>query len=100
MPAVPPRPNSPPSQNGSTSWVEARIPDRGRVRRARSIFAIQAPAALASGRLGRLARRGSIAGKIAAHGATILFIAVTSVLFFDGVSKIFPFVYASRSPLP
>ena len=55
---------------------------------------------LASGRLERLARRGGIAGKITAHGATILFVAVTSVLFFDGVSKIFPFVYASRSPLP
>jgi hypothetical protein len=65
-----------------------------------AFFTIQGPAALASGRLGRLARRGGIAGKILAHGATILFVAVTSVLFFDGVSKIFPFVYASRSPLP
>ena len=65
-----------------------------------AFFTIQGPAALASGRLERLARRGGIAGKIMAHGATILFVAVTSVLFFDGVSKIFPFVYASQSPLP
>jgi hypothetical protein len=65
-----------------------------------AFFMIQGPAALASGRLERLARRGGIAGKITAHGATILFVAVTSVLFFDGVSKIFPFVYASQSPLP
>ncbi len=65
-----------------------------------AFFTIQGPAALASGRLVRLARRGGIAGKITAHGTTILFIAVTSVLFFDGVSKIFPFVYASQSPLP
>jgi D-alanyl-lipoteichoic acid acyltransferase DltB (MBOAT superfamily) len=65
-----------------------------------AFFAIQGPAALASGRLERLARRGGIAGKITAHGATIVFIAVTSVLFFDGMSKIFPFVYVSRSPLP
>jgi hypothetical protein len=65
-----------------------------------AFFTIQGPAALASGRLERLARRGGIAGKIAAHGATILFVAVTSVLFFDGVSKVFPFIYASRSPLP
>ena len=65
-----------------------------------AFFTIQGPAALASGRLERLARRGGIAGKITAHGATILFIAVTSVLFFDGVSKIFPFIYASQSPLP
>jgi MBOAT, membrane-bound O-acyltransferase family len=65
-----------------------------------AFFTIQGPAALASGRLERLARRGGIVGKITAHGATILFFAVTSVLFFDGVSKIFPFVYASESPLP
>ena len=65
-----------------------------------AFFTLQGPAALASGRLERLARRGGIAGKITAHGATILFLAVTSVLFFDGVSKIFPFIYASRSPLP
>ena len=65
-----------------------------------AFFTIQGPAALASGRLERLARRGGIAGKITAHAATILFLAVTSVLFFDGVSKVFPFVYASQSPLP
>jgi D-alanyl-lipoteichoic acid acyltransferase DltB (MBOAT superfamily) len=62
-----------------------------------AFFTIQGPASLASG---RLARRGGIAGKITTHGATIVFIAVTSVLFFDGVSKIFPFIYASQSPLP
>jgi hypothetical protein len=65
-----------------------------------AFFTIQGPAALASGRLESLARRGGIAGKITAHGATIFFVAVTSVLFFDGVSKIFPFIYASQSPLP
>lgn len=65
-----------------------------------AFFTIQGPAALASGRLERLARRGGIAGKVMAHGATILFVAVTSVLFFDGVGKVFPFIYASRSPRP
>ncbi|HEX8199586.1 MAG TPA: MBOAT family O-acyltransferase [Isosphaeraceae bacterium] len=65
-----------------------------------AFFAIQGPAALASGRLERLARWGGIAGKVAAHGATLLFLAATSVLFFDGVDKVFPFVYVSRSPLP
>ncbi|SIO65055.1 MBOAT, membrane-bound O-acyltransferase family [Singulisphaera sp. GP187] len=64
-----------------------------------AFFTIQGPAALASGWLERLARRGGIAGQIMAHGATILFVAVTSVLFFDGVSKIFPFLYVSQSPL-
>lgn len=42
-----------------------------------AFFAIQGPAALASGRLERLAKRGGIAGKITAHAATIIFIAVT-----------------------
>jgi hypothetical protein len=65
-----------------------------------AFFTIQGPAALASGGLERLARRGGIAAKITAHGATIVFLAITSVLFFDGISKIFPFVYASQSPLP
>jgi hypothetical protein len=65
-----------------------------------AFFALQGPAALASGRLERLARQGGVAGKIIAHSAVILFLAVTSVLFFDGVSKIFPFVYAGGSPLP
>jgi hypothetical protein len=65
-----------------------------------AFFTIQGPAALASGRLERLARRGGIVGKIIAHGSTVLFMAVTSVLFFDSVGKVFPFIYASRSPLP
>ena len=65
-----------------------------------AFFTIQGPAALASGRLERLARRGGTVGKIIAQGSTVLFMAVTSVLFFDGVGKIFPFIYASRSPLP
>jgi hypothetical protein len=65
-----------------------------------AFFTIQGPAALASRKLERMARRGGIAGKIAAHGATLLFLAITSVLFFDGASKIFPFIYAHPSPLP
>jgi hypothetical protein len=65
-----------------------------------AFFSIQGPAALASGHLERLARRGGMVGKMTAYGATILFLAVTSVLFFDGVRKIFPFIYASPSPLP
>jgi hypothetical protein len=65
-----------------------------------AFFAVQAPPALVSGRLERLARRGGVAGKVVAHGSTILFLAVTSVLFFDGVRKVFPFIYAGDSPLP
>lgn len=65
-----------------------------------AFFTIQGPAALASGHLERLARRRGIIGKIMAHAATIVFLAVTSVLFFEGVDRIFPFIYASESPLP
>ncbi len=65
-----------------------------------AFFTLQAPAALASGRLERFARRGGMTGKVVAHAATILFLAVTSILFFDGVQKVFPFIYASKSPLP
>ena len=65
-----------------------------------AFFTLQAPAALASGRLERFAKRGGITGRIVTHGSTILFLAVTSVLFFDGVRKVFPFIYASKSPLP
>jgi hypothetical protein len=65
-----------------------------------AFFTIQGPAALASGRLERLARRGGFTAKILAHASTILFLAATSVLFFDGVSNIFPFIYAAQSPLP
>jgi hypothetical protein len=64
-----------------------------------AFFTIQGPAALASSRLDRWARQGGIMSKIAVHAVTILFVGVTSVLFFDGVSKIFPFIYASHSPL-
>lgn len=65
-----------------------------------AFFTLQAPAALASGRLERFARRGGMAGRLVAHGSTILFLAVTSVLFFDGVGRVFPFIYAGESPLP
>lgn len=65
-----------------------------------AFFAIQGPAALASRRLERLARRGGIAGRVTAHGVTILFLFVTSVLFFHGVSQVFPSVLVNGSPLP
>ena len=65
-----------------------------------AFFTIQGPAAIASWRFERWARRGGNVRKITAHAVTILFVGVTSVLFFDGVSRIFPFIYASQSPLP
>ena len=65
-----------------------------------AFFALQAPAVVASARLERLARRGGLAGQLVARGATIAYLAVTSVLFFDGVRPVSPFLYAGRSPLP
>jgi len=65
-----------------------------------AFFAIQGPAALASPHLERLARRGGVAGRVAAHGVTILFLSVTSVLFFHGLGAVFPSVLVNRSPLP
>jgi hypothetical protein len=55
-----------------------------------AFFTIQGPAALASGRLERLAWPGVIAGRITAHGAAIVLLAITSVLFFDVSARSFP----------
>ncbi len=65
-----------------------------------AFFLAQAPAVLASGRVERLARRRGVAGKALAHGSTLAFLAVTSVLFFHGVGLVFPTFYAGRSPRP
>jgi hypothetical protein len=63
-------------------------------------FSLQVPAVLASGRLERLARQGGPVGKCVAHGVTIVWMAATSVFFFHGVHRIFPFVYVSEQWLP
>ncbi|MCA8992177.1 MAG: hypothetical protein KDA88_09380 [Planctomycetaceae bacterium] len=60
-----------------------------------AFFLLQAPAVLLSPQLKQLAARNT-AGKITAHTLTILWFAVTSPLFFAGVDRVFPFVYASR----
>lgn len=61
-------------------------------------FLLQAPAVLASGRIERLARRRGIAGRAAAHGSTVLYMYLTSFLFFRGVSRVFPVIYAGGPP--
>jgi hypothetical protein len=63
-------------------------------------FLLQVPGILASPGLERLARHAGLAGKALAHGLTILWMAATSVFFFHGVNRIFPFVYASEPLLP
>jgi hypothetical protein len=61
-------------------------------------FLLQIPAVLISGPLERFAQRKGALGRITAHAITILFLASTSVLFFKGMSRVFPIVYASPSP--
>jgi hypothetical protein len=65
-----------------------------------AFFTIQGPAALATARIERLARRRGKWLSIATRIATIVFISLSSLLFFHGVHQVFPFIYASRSPLP
>jgi MBOAT, membrane-bound O-acyltransferase family len=62
-------------------------------------FMAQAPAVLASQPLERLANRG-VAGSALARGLTILWMAGTSIFFFHGVHRVFPFFYVSEPWLP
>lgn len=63
-------------------------------------FLIQIPAVLASPGIEAWARRGGWPAKLAAHALTVAWLGTTSVLFFHGIDRIFPFFYAGESPLP
>jgi hypothetical protein len=63
-------------------------------------FACQAPAVMLSSRLKRLAKFNGVPGTLFARCVTIIWFAVTSVLFFDGVQRVFPFYYTSQRFLP
>jgi D-alanyl-lipoteichoic acid acyltransferase DltB (MBOAT superfamily) len=65
-----------------------------------AFFMLQAPACLLSPKLQRLARRPSVAGKVIAHVATIVWFTATSTLFFHGVDRVFDFTYAAEPWLP
>ena len=65
-----------------------------------AFFLLQAPAVLCSRWLERLANRGGPLGSALARGLTIIWMATTSILFFHGVDRVFPFVYASEPWLP
>ena len=62
-------------------------------------FAIQAPAIIASRGLQRIVRRLRIRNAIM-HGTTIFWMWASSILFFHGVNRVFPFFYASTPLLP
>jgi hypothetical protein len=65
-----------------------------------TFFLIQAPAVMLSAALDRLSRAWGPAGVAIAHAATILWVGCTSIFFFEGVERIFPFLYASEPWLP
>ena len=63
-------------------------------------FLLQAPAVIVSPRIERWARRGRPARAVVAHAGTLLFMAITSVFFFQGVALVFPEILPNPSPLP
>jgi hypothetical protein len=65
-----------------------------------AFFLLQAPAVMVSPALDRLSRALGLAGVALAHAATILWVGSTSIFFFEGVERIFPFVYGSEPWLP
>jgi hypothetical protein len=60
-----------------------------------AFFLLQAPAVLLSRPLERFARRNGRMGDAAARAITWLWFAASSLLFFQQVSRVFPFYYAS-----
>ncbi len=63
-------------------------------------FMLQLPAVLISRPLHRWAIRGGMASRLAARSFTVLWMTATSIFFFHGVNRIFPFFYASEPWLP
>ena len=65
-----------------------------------AFFMLQAPAVLASRKCQRVARRLGMVGACGSRLLTVVWLALSSVLFFHGVDRVFPFFYASTSWLP
>lgn len=63
-------------------------------------FLIQIPAVLVSRPMEAWVRTRGFTAKACAHAATIAWFWTTSVLFFHGIARVFPFFYAGESPLP
>ncbi|HVJ66356.1 MAG TPA: MBOAT family O-acyltransferase, partial [Caulifigura sp.] len=63
-----------------------------------AFFMLQIPAVLASPALERFAKRGGVPARVMAHAVTIMWLLITSVLFFRGIGKIFPFYYTAPMP--
>jgi D-alanyl-lipoteichoic acid acyltransferase DltB (MBOAT superfamily) len=65
-----------------------------------AFFMLQAPVVALSHRIAPFVNRGGPAIKTVARVLTVLWFYVTSVLFFEGVNRVFPFLYASQPWLP
>jgi hypothetical protein len=65
-----------------------------------AFFILQAPAVVLSHRIAPFVNRGGPAIKTVARILTVLWFYITSVLFFEGVHRIFPFIYANQPWLP
>lgn len=65
-----------------------------------NFFMLQAPAVLASRPLHRFAVTHGVGGTLLARTLTVTWLGATSIFFFHGVSRVFPFLYASKPWLP
>ena len=65
-----------------------------------TFFLLQIPAVMLSRGFGTALQGWGAAGQIISRGLTILWFWATSVFFFHGVDRVFPFVYASEPWLP
>jgi hypothetical protein len=63
-------------------------------------FFLQAPAVIVSSRIQRGTRHWGTVGRALSRLFTIAWFAISSILFFHGVNRVFPFVYASQPWLP
>jgi MBOAT, membrane-bound O-acyltransferase family len=65
-----------------------------------TFFILQAPAVVVSHRIATFVNRSGPVIKIVARVLTVLWFYFTSMFFFSGVNRIFPFIYASQPWLP
>ena len=65
-----------------------------------AFFLVQAPAVMLSPHLAHLSVNWGWMGSALARTVTVCWMGATSVLFFHGVDRVFPWIYVSRPWLP
>lgn len=65
-----------------------------------TFFLLQVPAVACSRMLQRYSRRSGIIGRALVYGLTVIWLYFTSMFFFHGVNRVFPFFYVSDPWLP